>query len=46
MFVARPGESTVDGVIEGGTAIDESAFQSIRLLVTEVSAATINRTDL
>nr|WP_298573038.1 heavy metal translocating P-type ATPase [uncultured Mogibacterium sp.] len=51
IFVVRPGESIpVDGVIiEGGTAIDESALtgESVpvdKVLGDEVSAATINRT--
>lgn len=51
VFVVRPGENTpVDGVIiEGGTAIDESALTGESVPVDksvgdEVSAATINRT--
>lgn len=51
IFTVRPGESIpVDGVIiEGGTAIDESALtgESVpvdKLIGDEVSAATINRT--
>lgn len=51
IFVVRPGESIpVDGVIiEGGTAIDESALtgESVpvdKAIGDEVSAATINRT--
>ncbi|WP_456153051.1 heavy metal translocating P-type ATPase [Mogibacterium sp.] len=51
VFVVRPGESIpVDGVIiEGGTAIDESALtgESVpvdKAIGDEVSAATINRT--
>ena len=51
VFVVRPGESIpVDGVIiEGGTAIDESAVILVRVrvdisVVDDVSAATINRT--